>query len=105
MTELIESRPSPIHGTGVFALAFIAEGTMIARYTGTPTEVDGTHVLWIEQDDGELLGVDGTSVLRFLNHGETPNVEFDGAELYALRALRADEELLFDYGEEWAGIL
>ena len=33
-----------------------------------------------------------------------PNVEFDGHELFALRAIAIDEELTFHYGEEWADI-
>lgn len=101
--SLIAARPSSIHGTGVFAVAAIAEGELIGTYEGEPTDVDGTYVLWVEGDQG-WQGIDGTGVLRFLNHSRTPNVEFDGPELSALRDIEPGEELLFDYGEEWAHV-
>ena len=48
--------------------------------------------------------MDGTGLLPYLNHSRSPNVEFDGPELHALRDIAAGEELCFDYGEEWADI-
>lgn len=105
MSDLVEARTSEIHGTGVFAVADIAAGTLIGVYEGEPTDVDGTHVLWIDDDEsGSWRGIDGTGVLRFLNHSRSPNVEFDGPELHALRDIAAGEELCFDYGEEWADV-
>ena len=104
MNKRIEARSSPIHGTGVFATAPLKAGTLIGGYTGTPTDADGTYVLWVESGDGQWNGIDGQGVLRFLNHSRTPNVEFDGPELYAGRDIETGEELLFDYGEEWADV-
>lgn len=104
MTERIATGPSTIHGTGVFATAPIREGDVIGRYEGDPTTDDGPHVLWVETDDGDWEGIDGTGVLRFLNHSRTPNVEFDGPELSALRDIAPGEELLFHYGDEWANV-
>jgi len=103
MDPLVEARDSPTHGTGVFAVAPIPKGTFIGVYQGSPTAVDGTHVLWIDEGDG-FKGFDGTGVLRFLNHSRSPNTWFDGRELYALRNIAAGEELLFDYGEHWADV-
>ncbi len=100
--DLFEPRPSPIHGTGVFALVELEEGKLIGRYSGTPTTIDGKYVLWIEEDDGAWEGVEGVGDLRFLNHSRSPNVYFDGLDLYALRDVSAGEELLFDYGEDWS---
>ena len=51
MNDLVEARTSEIHGTGVFAVTDIAEGTLIGVYEGEPTDVDGTHVLWIDDDE------------------------------------------------------
>jgi SET domain-containing protein len=105
MSDLVEARASEIHGTGVFALAEIAEGTFIGEYEGDATDVDGTYVLWIEDDDaGSWRGIDGTGVLRFLNHSRTPNVEFDGPQLHALCDIAAGEELCFDYGADWSHV-
>ena len=104
MSDRVESGPSTIHGTGVFARRPIAEGERVGRYTGQPTEDDGTYVLWIEDGDGGWERIDGDGILRFLNHSRSPNVEFDGPDLYALRDITAGEELCFDYGEEWADV-
>lgn len=99
-----EAGRSPIHGKGCFASRAIAEGELIGEYTGSPTQQDGVHVLWVEDDDGTFFGIDGDSVLRWLNHSSEPNVEFDGPRLYALRAIAIGEELTFHYGEEWAHV-
>ena len=100
-TELVEAKRSAIHGKGAFARAEITEGTHIGAYTGAPSDEDGIYVLWVEGDDGEFHGIDGDGVLRFLNHSSTPNVEFDGPELFVLRDISPGEELTFHYGEEW----
>lgn len=99
-----EARRSPIHGTGCFATRAIEPGERVGRYTGRRTDVDGTHVLWVERDDGDFRGIDGDNVLRWLNHSSAPNTEFDGPELFALRAIEEGEELTFHYGEEWAEV-
>jgi uncharacterized protein len=104
MNDLVESRASTVHGTGVFAIAPIPARTLVGRYTGRPTAVNGTHVLWVEDDDGTWAGVDGGGVLRFLNHSRSPNAEFAGTDLHALCPIEAGEELLVDYGEEWAHV-
>lgn len=103
MDVLVEPRRSPIHGTGVFAINLITAGTLIDTYRGSPTVLDGTHVLWVDSGAG-FRGVDGAGVLRFLNHSRTPNTSFDGRDLYATRDIEADEELLFDYGDDWTDV-
>ncbi len=102
--ELVAVGESVIHGTGVFATTRIEKGAHIGTYRGLRTMADGTYVLWVEGDDGRYRGIDGESVLRFLNHSSTPNVEFDGPELYALTSIEVGQELLFHYGEEWEGV-
>jgi len=103
MDMLVEARKSPVHGTGVFASRSITEGTFIGSYQGSSTSADGTHVLWIDDGRG-LEGVDGTGILRFLNHSRTPNTWFDGRDLYALLDINPGDELFFDYGEEWSDV-
>jgi SET domain-containing protein len=39
----------------------------------------------------------GLNLLRYLNHAERPNAEFDGFDLYALKNIRAGEEITFNY--------
>ena len=80
----------------------IRKGERIGRYVGRRTDRDGPHVLWIEYHDG-WRGYDGFGRLRFLNHDDSPNSEFDGHDLYALRTIRRGEEITCHYGEEWSG--
>lgn len=89
---------SAVHGRGLFARASIGAGEFIGRYDGPATEEDGMHVLWVEQDDGRWVGIDGDNEMRFLNHSEQPNAEFDGLDCYALTDIGAGEEILIDYG-------
>ncbi len=104
LSELVTAGESQVHGTGVFARRAIAAEARIGTYHGTPTAADGTHVLWVENGHGGWDGIIGTGLLRFLNHSRTPNVEFDGHLLYSLRRIERGEELVFDYGEEWADV-
>jgi len=97
----VERQESAIHGHGAFATQAFTVGDHIGTYTGTPTDVDDTHVLWVETDNGDWQGIDGTGVLRWLNHSRTPNVAFDGAELRAIAPINPGDELTFHYGEEW----
>ncbi len=100
----VEVNDSTIHGRGCFATRFIPAGAFIGTYTGRATDVDGTYVLWVEGDNGTFSGIDGDGVLRWLNHSSTPNVEFDGPNLFALRDIEPTEELTFHYGDGWEGV-
>ncbi len=98
----IEVRPSPIHGLGVFAKKTIDKDERIGRYLANRTRRDGTYVLWVEEDDvGRWSGYDGYGRLRYLNHSRSPNSEFDGLELFAIRPIRRGEEITVHYGLEW----
>ena len=91
---------SAIHGRGLFAARRIPPDTWIGNYDGPETDNDGTHVLWIEREDGEVVGIDGRNELRFTNHSEAPNATFLGEELWSLRAISPGEEITFDYDGE-----
>jgi uncharacterized protein len=89
---------SPIHGQGCFAKISFERGDHIGTYQGPEVEKDGTYVLWIYDSEGNVLaGREGRNLLRWLNHSEHPNAEFDGFDLYARRTIAADEEITFDY--------
>ena len=96
--------PSPVHGTGVFATATIEPGALIGEFEGEPTDVNGTHVLWVIDDDGTEQGFRGTGKLRWLNHSRTPNAAFDGLELRARSPIAPGDEILIHYGDEWADV-
>lgn len=91
---------SEIHGKGVFAKKDIKSGTYLGEYLGKKTKKNGMHVLWVEEEEGEWVGRDGNNALRYLNHSTKPCAEFDGYELYAIKKIKKDQEVTFDYGEE-----
>lgn len=89
---------SPIHGKGLFARMDIPSGAVIGVVQGVPTDEDGDHVLWTDEDNGLLVQCD----MRFINHSETPNAAYyDSLEVMALRDIRAGEEITHDYGAGW----
>ena len=101
MLERIEVRRSAVHGKGVFARRRIRPGTRIGRFEGDPTTENGTYVLWLIDENGHETGIRGRNALRFLNHGEEPNAEFQDADLHAIRNIQPGDEVLIDYGEAW----
>ena len=94
---------SGIHGRGLFARKRITAGTWIGHYESVETQQNGMHVLWVESDkEDDWVGYDGFNELRFLNHDSQPNGEMDGLDLYAIRDIGINEEITFDYGEEFS---
>jgi SET domain-containing protein len=101
--EPFEVATSSIHGRGVFARQRFRKGTYIGTFEGRETDCNGTHVLWVYDEDDREYGVEGENELRFLNHSARPNAEFRGLDLHALGTIEAGHEITFDYGEEWEG--
>ncbi|MEZ5977877.1 MAG: SET domain-containing protein [Planctomycetota bacterium] len=91
---------STIHGMGLFAATRIKKGARIGQMEGVERKRSNDHVLWIEEDDGRVWGLEGLNEFRFTNHSDEPNAVFYGAELFALRTIEAGEEITFDYGGE-----
>jgi hypothetical protein len=101
MLDRIEIRESRVHGRGIFARKRLREGQRIGRFEGDSTLKNGTYVLWLIGDDGSEVGIRGKNALRFLNHGEPANAEFQDDELYVIRNVQPGVEVLIDYGEGW----
>lgn len=97
-------KESPIHGKGCYALRSIKKGEYIGDYLGPKTSKDGTYVLWILQEDETYRGINGKNELRFLNHSQKNNAEFEENHLYAVKRIKKDDEIFIDYGEEWADV-
>ena len=98
LTDIVYVAPSAIHGRGLFARQPISKGTHIGTYEGPQAKRNGKYVLWIHEDDGSVLeGRRGMNLLRYLNHAVTPNAEFDGYDLYAIKRIRSGEEITFNY--------
>jgi len=89
---------SPVHGRGVFAKTDIRRGQRIGVFEWVETRRDGKFVLWVEEDDGSETGCRGTNEMRYLNHSKRPNAEFDEFDVIAIRDIKADAEIMIDYG-------
>jgi SET domain-containing protein len=96
--NFVYKAPSQIHGTGLFAKVSIAKGDYIGTYEGPVAKRDGTYVLWVFEEKKRPVGRSGRNLLRYLNHQDDGNAEFDGFDLYALRDIGPNEEITFDYG-------
>jgi uncharacterized protein len=94
-------------GRGVFATRPIARGTLLAAYGGiimsgaelkALSAEERWYALQVEDDLHLVTPVDRVEGADFINHSCEPNAGLSGAtNLVALRAIRAGEEICFDY--------
>ena len=122
MSRRIIRRQSPIHGSGVFALRDIPKGSRIVEYRGRRLthaeadrrfgdDVDTGHTFLFTLNDKYLVdGGDCGNVARWINHSCSPNCQAwivehasgdpkrDRVVIESRRAIRAGEELTYDYG-------
>lgn len=103
LKELVYSAASSIHGTGLFARQTISKGEYIGTYWGPEAKRNGMYVLWVyEEDDlSSAVGRSGRNLLRYLNHSENGNAEFEAFDLYAIEDITEGTEITFDYGDEF----
>ena len=117
-SQLVEARRSSIHGTGVYAIAFIKKGTRIIEYLGeriSNAEADRRYELKGDDDGHTFLfiassrtvidaGIDGNAA-RFINHHCSPNcetvIEKSRVFIEAIRNIEPGEELGYDYQLTW----
>jgi uncharacterized protein len=115
-----EIRPSPIQGSGAWAVRPIRKGARIVEYVGERIASEEAeerydddasehpHVLLFTVDDDTVIdaGVGGNDA-RFFNHSCAPNCEtvIDKGRVFivALRAIAPGEELTYDYRLERPG--
>ena len=102
MTKGFQIKRSAIHGRGLFAVRPFAPGELIGVFEGEVCSRNGHYVLWVEQEDGSELGIKCTNDLRFVNHSTSPNCEFDGDQLAAIKPIQPGDELTCNYGDDWA---
>ncbi|MCU7845171.1 MAG: SET domain-containing protein [Candidatus Thiodiazotropha sp. (ex Monitilora ramsayi)] len=96
--DIVYKAPSKIHGNGLFAKVGIRKGEYIGTYEGPTAKRDGTYVLWVFEEGQSPVGRSGRNLLRYLNHQDEGNAEFDGFDLFALRDIKPHHEITFDYG-------
>ena len=97
LRDRVYKAPTPIHGTGCFARRAFAAEERIGTYEGPLAKRDGTYVLWVYEEGEAPIGRSGRNLLRYLNHQDDGNAEFDGFDLYATREIARGEEITFDY--------
>jgi SET domain-containing protein len=105
-----EIRPSKIHGTGVFARTDIPAETRVIEYLGERVSKEeserrrkaGNFFVFIVTDEFDIDGLVDWNPARFINHSCAPNCEAQQEDehiwIYALRDIKAGEELTFNYG-------
>ena len=110
INELWEVKPSGIHGQGVFARASIPTGARVLEYVGERVSKEeslrrrkgGNFFVFIVTDEFDIDGAVDWNPARLINHSCAPNCEARMEEeriwVYALRELKAGEELTFNYG-------
>ena len=104
------ARSGPGKGLGLFARAAIPAGSFVAEYTGrriSTKEADALPTRYLFEIDAKWT-IDGSprsNIARYMNHACEPNCEADIQNgrimLLASRDIKAEEELTFDYGEEY----
>ncbi len=112
--DRLEVRKSGVHGRGVYTTGPIRKGTRIIEYTGRhlpwkeamdlpPNNPRNPyHTFFFSLENGDVIDAGrGGNDSRWINHSCDPNCETNEEEdrifIYALRSLRAGEELFYDY--------
>lgn len=100
---------------GLYAREAIKKGDFILEYTGRriPTKIadeSPSRYLFEIDDKWTIDGPPEINLAGYINHSCEPSVEAEIAEgddgedrinIYAIRNIKAGEELLIDYGEEY----
>jgi hypothetical protein len=109
---LVAFGKSRIQGTGGFARVAIRRGKRIVEYDGPRLSQEeaqglidrGNVYIFTLNDKVAINGWVRWNMARFINHSCAPNCESrivrDRVWLYALRSIRAGEELTYNYGYE-----
>jgi SET domain-containing protein len=110
VNDLYEVKPSGIHGMGVFARVNIAAETQILEYVGERISKKeslrrrkaNNFFVFVVTNKFDIDGGVDWNPARFINHSCAPNcearMEDERIWIYAVRELRAGEELTFNYG-------
>jgi len=89
---------SPIHGKGLFAARIIKKGDIIGHIKGQPTNEEGIHILWVNENLSVRVNCD----LKYINHNAKPNAcYYDDLNVVALKNIPEGEEITHHYGDDW----
>ncbi len=96
--KAVQVKESALHGKGLFAGESIKKGALIGEVSGCETQQESMYTLWLDDQQGFCVQCD----FKYINHSRSPNVAYyDDLSVVALQKIRAGDELLHDYGEEF----
>ena len=96
--KAVQVKDSALHGKGLFAGEHISKGTIIGEVSGCKTQQESMHTLWLDEQQGFWVQCD----FKYINHSRSPNVAYyDDLSVVALQTIKAGDELLHDYGEDF----
>lgn len=108
---LVATRPSPIHGLGVFARTTLPARKKIGEVAGRIVDARRTlkqvarsrRIYFVQLDDRHGLDCSQGNAFGKLNHSCRPNCYLrifgHRVEVYTLRPIKPGEELVIDYGQ------
>ena len=103
-------RAGPKLGFGLFTVRDFAKGEYIVEYKGKRISTKladtlKTRYLFELDEHWTIDGSPRSNTARYINHSCDPNCETDVVDgriiVYAIKNIKAGEELTFDYGEEY----
>ena len=101
-TELVEVLESLIHGHGVFAAVDLEAGEEL-EISYVVLDDDDTDTIWNNSFGGWYPSPE--IPWAYLNHSDKPNAEMnhEGQDMFLLllRDIKAGEEIVIDYGEDY----
>lgn len=107
----VSLRPSPIHGLGVFAIKGLPGRRKIGEVGGRIVDARralkeaarSRRIYFVQLDDRHGLDCSKGNAFGRLNHSCRPNcylrIYGHRVEVYTLRPIKRDEELVIDYGQ------
>lgn len=109
---LVECKPSPIHGKGVFAKEWIQRGSLVINWLAdqdTRLISEQEHLELVEKDShaarssvrligGIFIIGSGEDSSDFINHHPVPNLIYHQGMCFARESIKIGEELTLDYG-------
>jgi hypothetical protein len=110
MVETLVSKPSCIHGKGVFARRNLAQGTLVIEYIGRKISKreslrcceENNFYIFALDEQHDLDGDVGWNPAKFVNHSCSPNCEAELIDghiwIVARREICIGEEITFNYG-------
>jgi SET domain-containing protein len=110
VSDLLQFKPSSIHGMGAFAAVPIVKGSLVIEYIGQKiTKAESLRrcekenwFIFALDDTYDLDGAVGWNPARFINHSCAPNCDAELIDghiwIIARRDIAPGEEITFNYG-------